>query len=254
MTERTRPPRPLRRAAVVGSERLSPDLVRLSFASDDLAGCELPFSDHYIKIRFGDATRTYTIRSGDPATGAFVVDFVTHGDQGLAGPWAAAARRGDEIVFHGPGGAWVPGEQRHFVLAGDEAAAPAICRGIEMLPEGSTASVYLEVADDASRFPVPARDGVEVRWVSRDGAPYGQRLAAAVRAGGVPTGAGWFVHGVAEMVKDLRRFLFVESGVPRADVSISGYWRTGMTEDGWQSSKHEFVAEMEAEEVSVTPS
>ena len=84
--------------------------------------------------------------------------------------------------------------------------------------------------------------------MTRDGAPYGARLAEAVRAGGVPDGAAWFVHGVAEMIKDLRRFLFVEHKVPRADASISGYWRTGMTEDGWQSSKHDFVAAMETEE------
>ena len=44
--------------------------------------------------------------------------------------------------------------------------------------------------------------------------------------------------------------LFVERGVAKQDASISGYWRTGMTEDGWQSSKHEFVAGMEAEEAA----
>ena len=32
----------------------------------------------------------------------------------------------------------------------------------------------------------------------------------------------WIVHGNADMVKDLRRFLFLERGVPRAAVSISG--------------------------------
>jgi len=28
-------------------------------------------------------------------------------------------------------------------------------------------------------------------------------------------------------------------------VSISGYWRLGMTEDQWQSSKRDFVTELE---------
>ena len=50
------------------------------------------------------------------------------------------------------------------------------------------------------------------------------------------------------MIKEMRRFLFVESEIPREDVSISGYWRIGMTEDQWQSSKQEFNAEIEAEE------
>lgn len=244
--------RPVRRAVVTDKRRLSPDLVRLHLKSEDLIGCDVPFSDHYIKLIFGEgedrATRTYTLRAADPATGEIAVDFVLHGDHGLAGPWADRARPGDEITFHGPGGAWAPSGHGHYVLAGDEAAAPAVCRAIEMLPGGTTATAYLEVADDSARFEVPQRDGVEIRWVSRNGAPYGQRLAAAVREASVPEGAGWFVHGVAEMVKDLRRFLFVEQRVPRSDVSISGYWRAGMTEDGWQSTKRDFVAAMEAEE------
>jgi NADPH-dependent ferric siderophore reductase len=57
-----------------------------------------------------------------------------------------------------------------------------------------------------------------------------------------------FVHGNAEMVKALRRFLFVDQRVDRKRVSISGYWRTGHTEDRWQATKGEFNASMEAEE------
>ena len=73
--------------------------------------------------------------------------------------------------------------------------------------------------------------------------------SAAVRSAGIPHHrTSWFVHGVAEMIKELRRFLFVDSGVPREDVSISGYWRIGMTEDQWQESKKDFNAELEAAE------
>lgn len=57
-----------------------------------------------------------------------------------------------------------------------------------------------------------------------------------------------FVHGNAEMIKDLRRFLLVEQGLPRDRVSISGYWRTGQKEDAWQAGKGDFVAQMEREE------
>ena len=88
-------------------------------------------------------------------------------------------------------------------------------------------------------------------WVPRSGAAYGVELARAVRDLDVPEGrVGWFVHGAAGMIKELRRHLFVELGVPRADASISGYWRAGMNEDGWQSSKHDFVAELDSSEVA----
>lgn len=267
--------RPVRRATVTAHERISPNMVRLTFHCPDLVGVELPFTDHYVKLLFAPrgadyawpfdpetvlqddpshapVTRTYSLRSHDPATGLAQLDFVVHGDDGLAAPWAASAEVGDEIGFYGPGGAWAPGpDHDHFMLAGDEAAAPAICAAIEALPHSSTASAFLEIADPGSRFPVPERDGVDIVWVPRNGAPYGRELAGVVRSADVPAGrVGWFVHGVAEMVKDLRRYLFVERDVPRADVSISGYWRTGMNEDGWQSSKHAFVEEMDAEEAA----
>lgn len=270
------PPRQrvLRRATVVASERLSPQLVRLTFDCPDLVGVELPYTDHYIKILFPPAgasyawpfdpeavkrddpgsapvTRTYSLRSHDTATGRTEIDFVVHAD-GLAGPWAEGASIGDEIGFYGPGGAWAPATGfDHFVLAGDEAAAPAICAALEALPPEATATAFLEIADDAAVFPVPARAGVDVVWVPRNGAPYGQELARRVRATDQPEGrVGWFVHGVADMVKDLRRYLFVERGIARSDVSISGYWRSGMNEDGWQSSKHTFVEAMDAEEAA----
>ena len=270
------PPRQrvLRHATVIGSEQISPQLIRLTFDSPDLRDVDLPFTDHYVKLLFPpqDApytqpvdpeetaefadhppvTRTYSLRHRDPLNGTMEIDFVTHGDTGLAGPWAQRAKAGDRISFFGPGGAWAPtADYDHFVLVGDEAAAPAICAALEELPHDATAVAFLEVADHSSVFDVPSVPGVEIVWVFREGAPYGLKLAQAVREAEIPEGrTSWFVHGVAEMVKDLRRHLFVERGVAKQDASISGYWRTGMTEDGWQSSKHEFVAGMEAEEAA----
>lgn len=256
--------RTLRHATVTSSRRLSPNLIRLSFSSPELVGADLPFTDHYIKLVFPAAdgedqpsvTRTYTLRSFDLTAGTLDVDFVEHGTKGLAGPWAARATVGEEISFYGPGGAWAPTEgYDSFVLAGDEAAAPAIAAALEALPEGAKATAFIEIADDTARFDMPSPAGAEIVWVPRDGAPYGSRLAEAVRAAALPADkTAWFVHGVAEMVKDLRRYLFVEQGLDRADVSISGYWRTGMTEDGWQSSKREFVASLEEQEAAAIAS
>ncbi|HMR50436.1 MAG TPA: siderophore-interacting protein [Arachnia sp.] len=269
--------RAVRTATVVDAEKVGPHMVRLTFNCPDLVGATLPHTDHYVKILFppigagyswpfdpeeiratrpaeAPVTRTYSVRSYDAATGTAKIDFVIHGDEGLAGPWAAKAQPGDQIGFYGPGGAWHPTDDyHHFVLAGDEAAAPAIAAALEALPEGATATAFVEIADGDSTFDMPEHDGVEVVWVTRDGEPYGAALARTVRSVSFPGGrTGWFVHGVAEMVKDLRRYLFVEKGVPRGDVSISGYWRTGMNEDGWQSSKHEFVEAMESEEAAAT--
>lgn len=96
---------------------------------------------------------------------------------------AKLAKAGDRISFFGPGGAWAPtADYDHFVLVGDEAAAPAICAALEELPDDATAVAFLEVADHSSVFDVPPSvPGVEIVWVFREGAPYGLKLAQAVR-------------------------------------------------------------------------
>ncbi|MDK8799554.1 NADPH-dependent ferric siderophore reductase, contains FAD-binding and SIP domains [Corynebacterium coyleae] len=270
-----RKPRKANEATVTGRRQLSPDLVRLSLNAPAFVGKDLEFTDHYLKLLFvpegadyswpfnveqvreqqprdkQPVTRTYTLINLDSSTGDFDVDFVTHGDAGLAGPWARVAEVGEKIGFFGPGGAWGPSvDYEHFIFAGDESAAPAIGAGLKRLPEGATATAYIEIEAEDRKFELPARDGVDIHWVIRNGATHGTELSRVVRQAGVPDGknTSWFIHGVAEMIKEMRRFLFVESEVPKQDVSISGYWRIGMTEDQWQASKRDFNAEIEAEE------
>ncbi len=253
VVDRPRKPRTQRTAVVVRTEWLSPDLVRVVLTGNDLRALpELAFTDHYVKLSFPPVTRTYTIRSFDRESNELAIDFVVHGDAGLAGPWAAAAKPGDTISFFGPGGAWAPDPEADVhLLAGDEAAFPAIAAALEVLPERAQAKVFVEVANSAAHLNVPGGENVDVTWVHRDdsNASYGDALTEAVRAAGVPEGdLRVFVHGNAGMIKDLRRFFFVENSVPREHVSISGYWRTGQTEDLWQAGKRDFNAQMEAEE------
>jgi hypothetical protein len=57
-----------------------------------------------------------------------------------------------------------------------------------------------------------------------------------------------FVHGEATFVKQLRHLLRVERGVDRDRLSISGYWRRGTDEDGWQSTKRDWNQQVEEDE------
>jgi len=253
MTTPTRPPRPVHTATVARTETIAPDMVRVVLTGEGLRALpDLTFTDHYVKLKFGDVTRTYTIRWFDRVANELALDFVVHGDEGLAGPWAAAARPGDEISFMGPGGKWAPSADADaHLLVGDEAAIPAIAAALEALPDDARASVFLEVASAAHHVPLRVPSRTTVAWVHRDEyqLPYGEALVRAVIAAGVPDGVvEAFVHGNADMIKPLRRYLFHEAGLDRSRVSISGYWRTGLNEDGWQSSKKEFNAAMEAED------
>ncbi|MCZ2828727.1 siderophore-interacting protein [Modestobacter sp. VKM Ac-2986] len=261
---------------VLCTSRVTPHMIRVVLGGEGLAGFPAgEFTDHYVKLLFPPpgatygvpfdveqlraelppeqwpVTRTYTVRAWDAAAGELTIDFVHHGDTGLAGPWAAAAQPGDRIQFFGPGGAYAPSPDADWhLLAGDESALPAIGAALTRLPAGAPALVVVEVADRAEEqadLDLPA--DVEVVWVHRGPAPVGQSLVAAVRAATLPEGTGHvFVHGEAGLVRELRLHLRAERGLDPAFTSISGYWRQGRTEDRWQAEKPEWNAEVEAAE------
>lgn len=282
MTEAARGTRPTRArtarvAEVLRTSRVTPHMIRVVLGGEGLAG--LPageFTDHYVKLQLPPAgadyrapydvdqvraelppeqwpvTRTYTVRAWDAASGELTVDFVHHGDVGVAGPWAAAARPGDRIQFLGPGGAYRPRPDADWhLLAGDEAALPAIAASLEALPAGARAVAFVEVAGpEEEQTDLEPSPGTDLRWVHRGDAAPGEALVAAVRAAELPAGrVHLFVHGEAHAVRELRRHLRQQYGLAPGWTSISGYWRRGDTEDGWQTTKHEWNARIEAEEL-----
>ncbi|GHF40138.1 siderophore-interacting protein [Streptomyces mashuensis] len=265
----------LNRARVVRTERLTPHMVRVVLGGEGLAEFGAgPHTDHYVKLLFpvpGVAypqpfdmevirrdlprdqwprTRTYTVRAFDRAARELTIDFVHHGEQGLAGPWAAHVRPGEEVLFLGPGGGYAPDPAADWhLLAGDESALPAIAASLEAMPAGAVVHAFVEVAGPEEEQKLTLPEGVEVTWLHRGTDPVGRALVEAVRGLDFPAGdAQVFVHGEAGFVKELRRHLRLERGVPRERLSISGYWRRGHDEDGWQASKREWNAQVEAEQ------
>jgi NADPH-dependent ferric siderophore reductase len=277
MAERpVRKPRKPHSAQVIRTERLTPHMQRVVLGGAGLAEFSPDTcTDHYVKLLFpaGGATypepfdmeriraefpreqwpvtRTYTVRAWDPEHLELTLDFVIHGDEGLAGPWATRVQPGETVRFMGPGGAYAPdaGADWHL-LAGDESALPAIARALESLPEGATAHAFVEVSGPEEEQKIDS--DIEVVWLHRGDRPVGEALVEAVRALEFPEGrVHAFVHGEAAFVKDLRGLLRVELAIPREDLSISGYWRLGHNEDGWQASKRDWNAKIEAEQEGV---
>src|SRR5690242_10378064 len=113
--------RAARVATVVRTEQLTPTLVRVVLGGpglDDFEASE--HADSYVKIVFvhpavprpfprtsegrvavdglhtdpahSPRMRSYTVRSFDEESRELVLDFVVHGDEGIAGPWATGAR------------------------------------------------------------------------------------------------------------------------------------------------------------------
>ncbi|MGW7468887.1 siderophore-interacting protein [Streptomyces xantholiticus] len=262
-------------AKVVRTERLTPHMVRVVLGGEGLAAFELAgFTDHYVKLIFPPlgvtypepfdmdrireelprdqwpANRTYTVRSWDAAHRELTIDFVVHGDEGLAGPWAARARVGDTMRFLGPGGGYAPSPEADWhLLAGDESALPAIAAAMERMPAGAVVHAFVEVAgpDDEQKTATP--DGTEITWLHRGERPVGGALVEAVTALDFPEGKVCaFVHGEAACVKELRRLLRMERQIPKDQLSISGYWRLGQTDEAWRAVKREWNEQVEREQ------
>jgi NADPH-dependent ferric siderophore reductase len=265
-TSASRKSRPQIDLTVIRREQLSPHMVRIIAGGDGFADfVNNSFVDRYIKIVFPQPgvdyvqplnlwtiretmpraqwpyTRTYTVRWVNAEARELAIDFVIHGDEGLAGPWADAAQPGDAITFTGPGGAYNPSPDADWYLfAGDEAALPAIAATLETLPPDARGLAFLEVDSDADIQPIAAPPGIQVSWLRRNGVPAGESelLVAAVADAQWPDGrVDVFAHGERGYMKALRDVLFVQRGLERSQVSLSGYWAKGRVEDDFQAEK-----------------
>ena len=253
---------------MVESLRLTPHLVRLTLGGPGFAQYQdKDATDKYIKLLFADPAlgltppydldalrerlpmekmpvrRTYTVRSVDHQAQTLTVDFVVHGDDGLAGPWAANAQPGDTVVFSGPGGNYTPDPNADWhLIAGDESAVPAIAAALEAMPDDAQGTALIEVPGPEDELDLIAPEGIEVRWLHRGQmfTPESTGLAQAVmelewREGSVQV----FAHGEREMIKDLRRYLSDVRGVDRRQMSLSAYWAYGRAEETFQAEKRE---------------
>ncbi|GAA3205541.1 siderophore-interacting protein [Nonomuraea helvata] len=263
------------RGVVLRTERLTRNMVRVVVGGDGLADFATSgLTDHYVKLVFPyegveypqpfsvktcretmprehwPRLRTYTVRAWDPDSRELTLDFVVHGDEGLAGPWADNAVPGDVLLMLGPGGGYAPDPAADWhLLVGDESALPAIAASLEELADGATAHVLIEVDAPEDEQKIETAADARITWVYRGDRPVGERLVEAVRALEFPEGEVCaFVHGEAGFVKQLRHHLRVERGIGMDRLSISGYWRAGADDEQWRAIKRDWNRRVETEE------
>ena len=159
------PRRPDFYGTVVRREQLTPGLVRLVLGGPGMEGWGEDWddvTDAYFVLWFPPADapysapfdveqveaehprelwpshRHYSVRAWDPAAEELTIDFVVHGDAGLAGPWARDAQVGAQVVVSQSHGSYRPDADADWhLMVGDEAAFPAIAASLEALPEGA---------------------------------------------------------------------------------------------------------------------
>lgn len=250
---------------VVAVEQVHPHLVQVTFGGGDLASTFRPNGpDCFFYVLLPPAGRTeltidqsftweahaltpveeqavgayYTARRWRPEQAELDIWMVLHGEDGHTGPaseWAARAKVGDPVALWGPRTTFFPPEGTdRLVLVADETGLPAVAGVLEWMPAGMTATVVAEVADESERQELPERDGVEVIWCHRDGAPAGTTtlLVDAVRALPAFEGTPYvFGGGESKNMTAVRRHVRDERGLERDEVSLVAYWRHQATKD-----------------------
>ncbi|RZS68226.1 NADPH-dependent ferric siderophore reductase [Agromyces ramosus] len=244
-------------ADVVEAVRISPHFVRLTLAGDDLADWRhlgfdqwfrlaVPTSDDtrfdnladtydmagYLRfLMLPKATRpvirNYTVREFRPDDLELDVDFVVHGDAGVAGPWAQGLPIGASVALIDQGCGYRQLDADDVLLVGDESALPAVVGILRDLPRDARGHALIELPDLDDRQPVDAPDGVDVHWIVREpGGPVG--VAALDHLRELPPFAGSvnaFAAGESKLATGARRHLVNDRAVPKANVTFCGYWR-----------------------------
>ena len=252
---RREPPR-FRRVAVRRVERLTRRMVRVTLTGAELEGLVVDEPAASVRLLLPPAgardlvmpswngneflmadgrrpaIRTFTPRRVDPNTLELDLDVVVHGS-GVASQWAESAAPGAAAAISGPGrGYAIDRAAGAYLAGGDETAIPAISQLLEALPAATHVEVRIEVAHPDARLELPAHPRAVVEWLDLPaGARPGDALVEAVRRVELAADARVWVAGEAAAVQRIRRYLFEERAIARAQTSIRGYWKHGRTGD-----------------------
>ncbi len=248
-------PRP-RQAEVVRVERLTPHMIRVVLAGEQLEGIATRGPAEHLKVFLpldGESdlvlpewgpdgpilkegqprpmNRTYTPRRWDPKARELTVDFLIHGE-GPGSIWAQQAKPGQVIAVSGqPGGTYtVDTEADWYLIGGDDSALPAVATLLEALPESCFAHVFVEVGDAEEEVDMESPAQFQITWLHHGWAvgQIGQKLEESVRKFPFPEGNGRVWIGCeAGVMRNIRRHLLNDRGIDRTHALTHGYWKYG---------------------------
>lgn len=244
----------LHEVTVVSAENVTPRMRRVTVACDDVT----PFLGGDVHVRvlippkgrppawpgLGDdgriawpqgddeiVARVYTIRAVDGEKRELWIDVLQHPAPGVktpGGDFARDAKPGDKIALIGPGGS-LPKADR-MLLAGDEAALPAIARIAAEAPAQARITAIIEVEDEAEQQPLASSATLDVRWLHRAAYAEGQSdtFKNEVKSAIAANEAGTYTWVACEKsdARDIRAFLKMR-GYDRKSQSIAWYWERG---------------------------
>jgi NADPH-dependent ferric siderophore reductase len=219
---------------VIDVTRLTPNMQRITFQSDDLHDFASLAHDDHVKILLpvaGEAdsfvTREYTPRYFDTQARTLVLDFALH-QHGPANAWAMQAKPGDTLIVSGPGKSMVVADDFDwYLLIGDATALPAITRRVEQLRAGVHVASIVMLADAADKQACVTAANWQAQWLIRDRNTGNdeQALLAAAAAYTFPPGDGYiWIAAERQAARALRTYLVEQRGQPEAWIKSSSYW------------------------------
>lgn len=213
-------------AEVLGRERLSPHLVRLTVGGPGLAGftsTDIPDEWVGLVVPGQFQSRYYTVRSWDGAE--LVLDVVVH-DVGLVTEWASGECVGDQVTITEPKGSFaMPEGADWLLLVGDLTALPAMARIADTHGAKVPTRIWAEVPDLPEQLGDYLPKSADVTWLTLDDDR--SRLAAVVEEIDWPAGEGYFwMAGESAEMRAIRKHLMRERRLPSAAYDVMGYWRS----------------------------
>ncbi|MFF2494128.1 siderophore-interacting protein [Agromyces sp. NPDC058064] len=239
------------RPARLASRRfLTADYVRVRLEGEALVGFDSPGSDDHIRVFFpargteaaalsvdelrAAPSREYTPLAWDAAAGTLELEFLVHGDEGVAGRWAADAPIGASVGVGGPRGSLViEGVPEGWLLAGDETSLPAIRRLAGRMPRGARGLVIIEASGAGDDYALETPESVRVEWLRRaDGSPSAALIDRldALTAEDRPSGDVFAFVAAEQAVVKPGRALLERWGLDAERAIVKGYWRRGDAE------------------------
>lgn len=255
----THAPSGLVSAQVARTQRITPHMTRVTFAGSDLDRFEFRGFDQWFRLaigvhaedrfdnlpsRFGlggylkylslpkdtrPVIRNYTVRAFRTDPCELDVDFLVHGDDGIAGPWAATVEPGTSVALIDQGCGWHPIPAARTILVADESGLPAVAGILRDMPRDAVGDALIELYDAADRQHIETPEGMRLTWLERNEteAPGSRALEVLAQLEFPHEDVQAFAVGESGLATGARRHLVRERGVDKQRVTFSGYWKRG---------------------------
>ncbi|KRA23597.1 siderophore-interacting protein [Microbacterium sp. Root61] len=178
--------------------------------------------------------RHYTVRAVDLAGARIDVDFVIH-DGGFASDWAGRAEPGHVL------GVFSVDESRSYyappvtasrqLLVADATGLPGLGRIVEGLHSGTTAQVFVEVAEEGDRQSFDSAADLDITWLIGTGLGLSHSALPATIESWTPPASleyAWIACEAAAS-RQVRRHLRTVLRMDRRRHIAVGYWTSGHT-------------------------